>query len=743
MLRHAYETAILSRQYQAAPVNCGTKIRQNWRKSSQEIVNRMNNSIFARRNIQPDMAKQKKSSTTQRTTAVEQVKTPALLSERLLLAAALTLTFVVFFNVLGAGFVNWDDHGYLWLNPLVQPFSLQAIKQAFSGHTCGNYSPLVALSYCVEHGFDKVVKPGEKVMDNFQPFLYHLNNLLFHLGTTAMVFVFFRQLGLRSWALLLGVLLFGIHPMRVESVAWVTERKDVMYGLFYVAALIAYWKYLHESEKKSLYYGLTLGLGLLSLFSKIQAVSLPLSMLCLDYLAGRSLKDIKVWLEKAPFFALSLVFGLVGIHFLNIAEGLKDTGYPMQERLFFALWSLVNYLIKFIAPLGLSAYYPYPPIGNIPPYYYAAPLVLAALAYGVWKSSAYTRVYAFGFLFFLVNIMFVLQFKGAGKAFMADRFTYIPYLGLFFIAAKFYQDATAEDSKSKLKGVLPMIAIGFCAMLGILTFLQNKTWKSSIALWENVTKQFPGDALSWTNKGLAYFDQNQYEPSIPAYEQALKADPGYYDAGINLGVSLHWLKRYPEAVQAFSRAAAAKPERPEAYFARAQSYYSNKQYEQAIPDYEKARQLGEKRQPHEFDLFIGQSYAALNQHERALAAFEAALKLGPREAIVHYQKGNSYAASGNMNAAVAAYDEALKYDPKLADALNNKGNALASAGRFAEALPVFDKAVALQPGTANCYFNRGMVKNSLGDKAGACADWQKALQLGFAQAQGLLTQMCK
>jgi protein O-mannosyl-transferase len=691
------------------------------------------------------MSKQKKSKPTPAHTAksTDAAAPRPPLSDNMLLAAVLAITFLVFANTLGAGFVNWDDHGYLWLNPLVQPLSAKAVTDAFVGHTCGNYSPLVALSYCMEHGFDRVVKPGEQVVENFQPFLYHLNNVLLHLGTTALVFLLFRRLGLRGWALAFGALLFGIHPMRVESVAWVTERKDVLYGVFYVGALFFYHKHLTQQERKGMYFALTLGLGLLSLFSKIQAVSLPLSMLCMDYLAGRDIKSPRVWLEKAPFFALSLVFGLVGLHFLDVAEGLKDTGYPMSERIFFALWSLYSYLQKFVAPFGLSAYYPYPKTGALPPYYYAAPLVLAAVAYALWRSTRQGRVYAFGALFFLVNVMFVLQFKGAGKAFMADRFTYIPYLGLFFMAAYYFQEKTAPTSSAALRNALPWAAIAYCGILAFLTFQQNKTWKDSPALWDNVTQKHPGDALSWTNKGLAYFDLADYEKSIPAYERALQVDPGYYDAGINLGVSLHRLKRYPEAVEAFSKAAKARPERPEAYFSRAQSLYSAQNYAQAIPDYEKARQLGEKRPAQEFDLCIGQCYASLNQHDRALAYYDASLKLAPNEAGTHYQKGNSYAALGKMDEAIACYDATLKINPNYTDAINNKGNALAAMSRFAEALPVFDRAVASQPGTANVYFNRGMVKNSLGDKPGACKDWQKSLELGFSQAQVLLQQFCR
>jgi tetratricopeptide (TPR) repeat protein len=665
---------------------------------------------------------------------------PSVVSERLMLAGCLLLTFLVFSNTFSAGFVNWDDHGYLWLNPMVQPLGSMDIGQIFSGHTHGNYSPLVVLTYCFEHTFDTVVKPGQMSVENFQPFLYHFNNVLLHVGTTALAFFFFRALGVRGWGLALGTALFGIHPMRVESVAWVTERKDVLYGLFYIAALLAYWKYL--AEQKSKYYVFALVLGLLSLFSKIQAVSLPLSMLALDWLAGRDLKNMKVWVEKVPFFALSLVFGLVGIHFLGEAEGFKDAGYSVVERFFFATTSLWNYLYKTLVPLGLSAYYPYPKSGAMPALYYASPLALVAIGWWVWGSLKHGKTVAFGFVFFLVNIVFVLQFKGAGKAFMADRFTYIPYLGLFFILAKTYSDIDSGKIKTGLKNTLPYLAAGFLALCAVLTVMQNNTWKSSISLWENVTAKHPKDALSWSNLGLAYDDLEAYEKSVKAYEQAIKVDPLYFDANFNLAVAFNKLKRYDEAAQMFGRCMELKPDFTDSWYARGQVYLLKSEFTKAIVDLEKFAQMESKEPVDKVQSSIGMAYAGAGQHERAIAAFDRAIqaKADPEH---HFRKGNALAAMGNMQAAIACYDNALRISPDYSDAVNNKGNAYASMGKFSEALLFFDEAIKMNPGAANFKFNRGMARRSAGDPAGACADWQQAAAGGYTQAQSLIQQFCR
>jgi tetratricopeptide (TPR) repeat protein len=528
--------------------------------------------------------------------------------------------------------------------------------------------------------------------------------------------------------------------MRVESVAWVTERKDVMYGLFYLAALLNYWKYI--GTQKSKYYLFTVLFGLLSLFSKIQAVSLPLSMLALDWLAGRELKNMKVWLEKVPFFALSLVFGLVGIHFLGEAEGFKDTGYSMVERFFFATGSLFNYLWKVPVPFGLTAYYPYPKLGEMPALYYASPLALAAIGWWVWGTRKINRTVAFGFLFFLVNIVFVLQFKGAGKAFMADRFTYIPYLGLFFILAKTYSDIEAGTIKTGLKSVLPYLAAGFLGMCAVLTIMQNSTWKSSVSLWENATANHPKDALSWSNLGLAYDDLKEYEKAAKAYEQALKADPKYFDASFNMAVAFNKLKRYDDAAKMFGYCMELKPDYADSWNARAQVWLTKGDFQKAVADFEKFAQMDTKEPKDKIQSSLGMAYAGAGQNDRAIAAFDQALRIKP-DPEYHFRKGNTLAAMGNMMEAIACYDAALGLAPDYVEAINNKGNAYASIGKFPEALAAFDKAIQMKPEAANFKCNRGMARRSSGDLAGACADWQQAVAGGYTQAQGLIQQFCK
>jgi tetratricopeptide (TPR) repeat protein len=315
-------------------------------------------------------------------------------------------------------------------------------------------------------------------------------------------------------------------------------------------------------------------------------------------------------------------------------------------------------------------------------------------------------------------------------------------LGLFFILAKRYGDVTAGSIKMTGGKALPVLAIFFVGLCSVLTFLQNKTWLSSVALWENVTSKYPNDALSWNNKGLAHLDLKDYDKAYQSYEQGLKANPQDFDVLYNMGVTLINLKKYPEAIAIYDRALAVKPNYADAYFSRGQAAHIAGAFDKAIADYYKALELGINKPKRQILLAIGISYSEAKQYERAVAVFDEAILEKP-EAEIHFRKGNALAASGQMMAAIAAYDFAIGLDPTMVDAYNNKGNALASLQRFAEAIPVFNLALNLNPEGANTRFNLALAKHSLGDRAGACADWQVAAENGYGQAQVMLQQFCK
>ena len=264
------------------------------------------------------------------------------------IASISILTFIVFYPSLEGQFIKtWDDYGYAVTNKYIDDFNWDNVKGMFTHALYGNYNPLTILTFAVEKHFFGT-----------NPYVHHFNNILLHILNSLLVFWLAVRLRLQLIAAYLVSILFAIHPMHVESVAWITERKDVLFGFFYLAALISYIYYIKRKESR--YYLLCIFLMILSLFSKIQAVALPLSMLLIDYYFRRKL-SVKLIAEKIPFFALSLLFGLLGVHFLQEAGAFNVTSnIEWYERPLMGAYALGAYLYKALIPYPLSAYYPYP-----------------------------------------------------------------------------------------------------------------------------------------------------------------------------------------------------------------------------------------------------------------------------------------------------------------------------------------------------------------------------------------------
>ena len=311
----------------------------------------------------------------------------------LLLSLVLLATFALYYPAIFYEFTNWDDDIYILENPYLASFTAENIKNIFTTPINGNYNPLTMLTFAVEKHFF-----GEN------PLPFHLNNILLHLLNVALVFFLALLLRLPLIASALVALLFGIHPMHIESVAWITERKDVLYAFFYFLSLICYVKYVQEKPLKTLFYLLTIVFMLLSALAKIQAVSLPLALLAIDFYLKRTF-SFKVLGEKIPHFIIALCFGLLGIFFLNDTEYLRlaSQNYSIFDRILFGAYSLFIYLLKAIFPFKMAAHYPYPTKINdwLPMLFYIVPFIFAVAAFFLYKKQEMAKKMLFGFAFFL------------------------------------------------------------------------------------------------------------------------------------------------------------------------------------------------------------------------------------------------------------------------------------------------------------------------------------------------------
>jgi protein O-mannosyl-transferase len=349
----------------------------------------------------------------------------------------IVIYILILFWQAGKGqFLNWDDNEYIVNNLSIRDLSWNGIVNIFSHYQVANYHPFTTLTWAIEYN-----------LYGLNPAPYHYFNIFLHLVNTLLVFILAYRLIKSIWPSALVALIFGIHPMHIESVAWVSERKDVLYTLFFLASLITYINYL--ADKKHLkWYFVTLILFMLSLLSKSAAVVLPLVLFLLDYFQGRKFGK-KTVLEKVPFLLLSILFGIIAFiaqQSLNAVNPLTE--YNILDRILIVAWSFVYYLISAIIPYELSAVHFYPEkIGNMLPwFYYVAPLVLLVIGFLIYKEKSFRKELIFGFLFFLINIILVIQLIPLGRSMVAERYTYVPYIGLFMMLA-FYWKKYAVSKK--------------------------------------------------------------------------------------------------------------------------------------------------------------------------------------------------------------------------------------------------------------------------------------------------------
>ncbi len=454
----------------------------------------------------------------------------ARLSKDLTVAAAvflvLAVTSAAFRPSLKNGFVNWDDPQYVVENPGIRSLSAAAVGKIFSSFSVANYQPLTLLSYALDYR-----------LSGDDPNGYHATNLGLHLFNGLLVFWLVLLIGGRVWVACLTALLFGVHPLHVESVAWVSARKDVLYGFFFLAALVSYVHYLRRPQARRYYYG-SLVLFLFSLLSKATAVTLPLVLLLLDRYPGRT--DRKLALaDKIPFFVLALVFGGLGFFAQHAAGAVRRPElFNLVDKLLIVPFALAFYLFKTVWPVGLSCLYPYFAFpGN--PIFFASLIALfvAGLGGAVFAWGRSSRVVAFSSLFFLLTLLPVLQIVPLGRIIVADRYAYLPLLGLFYGFSEGMAWLYARDLRQGGRVVrvfLIVLAAGCVVGLGAMTARRCTVWRDSGTLWRDALLRHPASSIACNNLGVFYAHSGRQEEAARMFRRALAIDPAYAGPRNNL-----------------------------------------------------------------------------------------------------------------------------------------------------------------------------------------------------------------
>jgi Tfp pilus assembly protein PilF len=585
----------------------------------------------------------------------------------LILAAILIATVVTYLPVFDAAkeFTNWDDPAYVTEQPLVRSMESENIKTMFKteSRVAANYHPLTMLTLAFDY------QRGEGQMWAFMQ-----TTLLLHLVNTALVFVFVGLLFRRS--LLLPVLcagFFALHPMHVESVAWVAERKDVLYTAFYLAALVGYLRYLREGSWAWLVGAFAAFVA--SCYAKPMAVTLPVVLVLLDVFEKRTF-SIRSAVEKVPFFVVSVIFGLLTLSVQSsTGAGLVDTTYyTLFERILFALYGVVAYTIKLFVPINLSAFYPYPATGGNPEsvvYVYAglASLIIGGIVWMYWKKrSEVTSTLFFGMGFFLVTISIVLQLISVGGAVIADRYTYVPYLGLFIIIG-----VLIERFAAPVKA--PYAGLGIAAVVSVVLAMTSTAriavWQNSGVLWDDVIKQYGSRSISHAYNNRAVYNMNkknfvQAERDY-AYLERIGTSKSYTYKGY--GALLQMMKRPAEAIPRFTKALQLGGDDIQVIRARAACYAQLKRHDSAIADLSRARSLA----PSDLDiamLLLDECLGA-NRFQDVLTYGASMAAITSKNPQYFMLMGVANGQLGNHAAAYKAFASALELDPKNGQAKAN------------------------------------------------------------------------
>ena len=489
----------------------------------------------------------------------------------------LLITGVVFYPMLDNGFTNWDDEFYVLNNALLPGPDWQGI---FSQSVVGNYHPLTIISLALNYK-----------ISGLEASSYLQFNLLLHLFNVVLVFYFIYLVsGKKLFAAIFTALVFGIHPMHVESVAWISERKDVLYSVFFLPALIQYWQYLVTDKKK--HFWLCFLFFLLSLLSKPAAVILPVVLLLLDYWKGRPLKA-NLLVEKIPFFLFAFLFGVITLMIQSPTAVAGLDVYPLWARMFFAPYVVMIYFFRFFIPYPLSAFHPFPSADNLGMLVYISPIVMLGLFGLVWYLRK-NRAVVFGFLFFVINLLLVLQVISIGLTIVSERYTYIPYIGLAFMVGMLL----SNSDKASIKTIQWIVTGAVVIVFGYTSYQRVSVWKNSGALWSDVIKHYPDAPYARTNRAN-YLSRLALDPAHKAesdalYKQAmedcaiaLKGNYKHAKAYEIRGLMNTDLKRFKEALSDADSLIKYQPENKLGYDIRASAYLNFREPEKAMADYNK------------------------------------------------------------------------------------------------------------------------------------------------------------
>ena len=657
-------------------------------------------------------------------------------------AAIVLATLIAYLPAIRGGFI-WVDDSYVHKNPvlespsgLVKIWALRVVSKAdgkryISGYT-EQYYPMIFTSFWLE----------SRVWGNQNPTGFHVVNVLLHIANALLVWVICRRLGF-GWAYLAAVI-YALHPVAVESVAWITERKNTLSGLFYLLSVLWYLRF--DKTGRKVFYFASLGGFILALFSKTATCTLPAILLLLLWMRHRRIPWADV-LRMIPFFIVGAVLAWFTVHYEYHSVGVANLGWQID---FWRRWVIAGravffYAIKVLWPVNLSHIYPRWNPDEFSWLGLLWPTAVIGLTVGLWawrKSIGRGPLVAWaGFIVTLFPTLSFFNVYYFHYSFVADHFQYLALLFLLvlFVGLGHSLYKRLCSFKINIPPSAPVILSSIIVLwLGYLTYADARMYDGLESLWEATIEKNPKAWVAWSNQGNLYLAKGDHKGAIRNYNKAIALDPKNAKAYNNRALAYSGMGENERAMRDFDQALELGSGYSAAYRNRGLLHVTMGNYGQGLRDLDQAIALKPKNA--QFYHVRGNAYQAKGELDRAIDDYNQALRLAPRMTEAYNNRGFAYSSQGQLDRAIGDYNKGIELNPKNADAYFNRGNAYGNKGELDHAIRDFSMAIELNPKYAKAYNNRGVAYSNQGEHAKAIRDFEKALRLARASGDRELTK---
>lgn len=638
-----------------------------------------------------------------------------------------TLTVILFLPVTSHEFINFDDSIYITQNPHIQNgLTIESLLWAFTTTYANFWHPLTWLSHCLDvHLF------------GLDAGMHHLINLLLHSINSALLFLVLSIMTGTLWRSLLVAVLFAIHPLHVESVAWAAERKDTLSTLFWLLTMGAYIWYTKRPDWLRflpVLLGFTLGM-----LAKPILVVLPFALLLLDFwplnrfggspamltapLVRKHLPALIA--EKTPLLLIAVICSVVAYLAQQAggAVGSLET-YSLVTRIANALVAYVTYIYKMFIPTGLAAYYPYRldiPIWKT----LSSGLLLACLTFISLRMARRYPYLTIGWFWFVGTLLPVIGLVQLGSHAMADRYTYISFIGLFIIIAWSLAELAGRFASGAR--VCTTVAFVFLVLLSIRTIDQLGHWRNTPILFTHALSVTDNNVKAHNNLGTYFLDRHQPRQAALQFKAGLDINPDNALVNYNYGLAMMHLEEWQNALSAFGKALELNPGISPAHRDIASLFIKTGNTDEAIKHLEAAIDMN----PENVELrnTLSNVFITSGQPQRALPHLLKATQQEPNSFLFYYNLGRALFDLKEFDQAVTQYSNALLYAPNNPSVHNNMGNALARLGFQDEARKHYAEVIRIQPNHVDAYYNMGVLLSRQGLKNEAIPFFRKALSL--------------